>query len=57
MDKSALIIPMPKLSDEAAAGFYNALLTFMEAVESHYFYQLRQYYRSNSKDDDVKDIV
>lgn len=57
MDKSALIISMPKLSDEAAAGLYNALLTFTDSVESHYFYQIRRYYSSDSKDDDIRDIV
>ena len=38
------------LSDEAAAQLIEFLREFTDAIESHYFAQLRRYYRSTSHD-------
>jgi hypothetical protein len=57
MDKSAKIIYMPQLSDEAAVGVRSFLQELIDAVESQYFSQLRRYYSADFKDDDTRDIV
>lgn len=47
MNKSALIIPMPKLNDEAAAGLRNFLQELLYAVEEHYYQQFVRHYNQN----------
>ena len=45
MDKRMLIIEMPELDDEAAVGFQHFLQYLTNAVETHYFSQIRRYYQ------------
>jgi len=52
MDKPVLIIEMPPLSDEAAAGAHHFLQELMIAFEAHYFHQLQRYYHKSSGNDD-----
>ena len=57
MDNSILIVDMPKLNDADIIKAHKVLQSFVTAFESHYFSQLRRYYSSDFKDDDMSDIV
>lgn len=39
-------IPLPTLSDEAAAEFHDFLNEFLLLVESHYFAQIHRHYQN-----------
>jgi len=54
MDKPVLIVEMPELNDEAVIGIHHFLQELMNAFESHYFYQMRQYYRQLSPNDEIE---
>ncbi len=56
MDKPVLIIEMPKLSNEQIAGIHNFLQALMNAFETHYTYQLREYYRQSNFNDNSDEI-
>jgi hypothetical protein len=56
MDKPVLIIEMPPLNDEAAAGAYNFLQELIIAFEAHYFHQLQRYDRKSSWIDDSDEL-
>ena len=45
MDRSVLIINMPDLSYEQAAGVEDFLHALINALENHYARQLREYYQ------------
>ena len=57
MDNSILIVDMPKLNDADIIKAHKVLQSFVTAFESHYLSQLRRYYSSDVKDDDMSDIV
>ena len=57
MDKPILLIELPKLSDEAVIGIHHFLEEFREAFESHYFYQMQQYYRQHNLTDEIENPV
>lgn len=46
MDKQVLIVEMPDLSDEAVVSIQGFLWDFMNTFESHYYYQLKRYYKN-----------
>jgi hypothetical protein len=54
MDKPVLIIEMPELNNEAVVSVYHFLQELMNAFESHYFYQMQQYYRQVSPNNEIK---
>jgi hypothetical protein len=47
MDKSVLIVELPKLSDEAVTSIYDFLQEITLAFESRYLHQLRRYQRGS----------
>ncbi len=53
MDKSVLIIEMPDLSYEQAAGIEDFLHVLINAFENHYARQLKEYYGKLELDDDI----
>src|ERR1700722_16542209 len=46
MNKELLIVEMPELRNEMLVGIQLFLQELMVAFESHYFCQIRQYYKS-----------
>jgi len=57
MDKLALIIEMPELSNEVVGEIYHFLHTLIMAFESHYLSQLRQFHQDLPLDDDIEDTL
>ena len=57
MDRPVLIIEMPDLSYEQAAGIENFLHALINAFENHHHQQLREYYRQLELDVDLGDVI
>jgi hypothetical protein len=58
MDKPVLIIEMPELSYEQAAGVEDFLHALINAFQNHYARQLREYYQrlNLNQDTDIDDL-
>lgn len=57
MDKQMLIIEMPELNDEAAAGLQYFLQELTNAFESHYLNQIKRYYERLYLEEAEQDLL
>jgi hypothetical protein len=48
------MIELPALSDEAAASVQNFIYRVMNAIDEHYYQQIRRYYKYESMSSDIE---
>lgn len=57
MEKPALTIEAPQLTDEAAAKVQEFLHTLMDVIDEHYHPQITRHYRSKARCEYCDDVI
>ncbi len=50
-----VMIELPALSDEAAASVHNFIYRVMNAIDEHYYQQIRRYYKYEMTSSDIEE--